>query len=120
GSFDYVGFIARDRRSRKWCNDVFRYYWERARLRANVAEELHGWLRKRPKVIPTFKNIAAGEEIAEEEELISELEDMGLIKQGKLTLLGELVAGKYCMYCGTPSSHGDAFCQTCRRKILEI
>jgi len=120
GSFDYLAFIATDRRSRKWCKDLFRYYWERARLRASVAEELYGWLRERPKAIHAFKSIAAGEEIVDGEELISELENMSLIKQGKLTLLGELVAGKYCMYCGTPNPRGDAFCQTCRRRMPDI
>jgi len=91
GKFDYLGFTATDERSHKWCRDLFQYYWERARNRASVAEKLYRWLEKRPKAIHALKNIAAGKEIVYGKELISELESMGLIKQGKLTKLGDLV-----------------------------
>jgi predicted transcriptional regulator len=30
GKFDYLGFTSKDDRAHKWCNDLFRYYWERA------------------------------------------------------------------------------------------
>jgi predicted transcriptional regulator len=30
GKFDYLGFTSEDDRAREWCNDLFRYYWERA------------------------------------------------------------------------------------------
>lgn len=91
GRFDYLGFTATDKRSHKWCRDLFQYYWERARPRASVAEELYRWIVKRPKAINVLKKIATGKEIVYGKELISELESMGLIKQGKLTLLGDLV-----------------------------
>ena len=31
GSFDLFGFATKDRRARKWCHDIFEYYWERAK-----------------------------------------------------------------------------------------
>lgn len=91
GRFDYLGFTATDERSHKWCRDLFLYYWERARSRANVAEELYRWVKKRPKAVDALKRIAARKEIVNGKGLISELESMGLIKQGKLTRLGDLV-----------------------------
>jgi predicted transcriptional regulator len=30
GKFDYLGFTSKDDETRKWCNDLFMYYWERA------------------------------------------------------------------------------------------
>jgi len=33
GKFDYLGFTSRDAMAHKWCNDLFRYYWERAELK---------------------------------------------------------------------------------------
>ncbi len=119
GTFDHLGFIARDRRSHKWCKDLFQYYWERSPTRASVAEEMYGWLKKRPKAIHAFKNIAAGEEIEGGEELISELENVSLVSQGKLTFIGELISRGFCIYCSTPS-RGDAFCRSCGRKVPEI
>jgi len=91
GSFDYLGFTATDERSRKWCGDLFQYYWERARNRAKVAEELYRWVTETPKASYVLKNIAAGNEIVDGEELISELESRSLVKQGKLTRLGDIV-----------------------------
>ena len=91
GRFDYLGFTATDERSHKLCRDLFQYYWERARSRANVAEELYRRVKKRPKAFYALKKIAARKEIVNGKELILELESMGLIKQGKLTKLGDLV-----------------------------
>jgi len=31
GTFDYLGFTSKDDRALKWCNDLFEYYWERAK-----------------------------------------------------------------------------------------
>lgn len=91
GRFDYLGFTATDERSHKWCRDLFQYYWERAHSRANVVEELYRWVKKRPKAINVLKKVATGKKIAYGKESISELKSMGLIKQGKLTKLGDLV-----------------------------
>ena len=30
GKFDYLGFTSKNDRAHKWCDDLFRYYWERA------------------------------------------------------------------------------------------
>ena len=30
GAFEYLGFTSKDDRAFKWCNDLFKYYWERA------------------------------------------------------------------------------------------
>lgn len=91
GRFDYLGFTATDERPHKWCKDLFQYYWERAPTRASMVEELYRWIKKRPKAIYVLKKIAARKEIVNGKELISELESVGLTRQGKLTLLGDLV-----------------------------
>ena len=90
GRFDYLGFTSKDERAHKWCKDLFLYYWEKARPRAIVVEELYWWVKKRPNAINTLKQIASGE-VVYEKDLISELESMCLIKYGKLTRLGNLV-----------------------------
>lgn len=91
GRFDYLGFTATDENSLKWCSDIFQYYWEKARDRAKAVEELYVWAKKRPKVASALKKIAVGKEIVNRKEVISELDRMGLTKQGKLTKLGDLV-----------------------------
>ena len=91
GRFDYLGFAMTDEKSHQWCRDLFQFHWERARDRGRVAGELYEWLKKRPKALNVFRAIAAEEEIAAGEELISELESLGLVKKGKLTKLGDVV-----------------------------
>lgn len=91
GKFDYLGFTSKDERSHKWCRDLFQYYWERARNRGSVVEELYRWAKKRPRAIYALKNIATGKEFVYEKDLISEFERLALTNQGKLTLLGLFV-----------------------------
>ena len=31
GGFDYLGFTSRDEKTLKWCNELFQYYWNRAK-----------------------------------------------------------------------------------------
>lgn len=59
--------------------------------RAYVAKELHSWVKKRPKAIHALENTAAEKKIAHRNELVLKLESTGLIKQGKLTRLGDIV-----------------------------
>ncbi len=89
--FDYLGFTAKDERAHKWCQDLFQYYWERAHNRTKLAEELFNWVTQRPKATHAFRKIAAGESIEEGEEFISQFEGLGLLKQGQLTKLGDIV-----------------------------
>ncbi len=91
GRFDYLGFAATDKRSHKWCRDLFQYYWDRARDRNSVVRELYRWVKKRPNAINAIKKIAAGEKLENQKELISELESRALTRQGKLTILGRYV-----------------------------
>jgi predicted transcriptional regulator len=91
GRFDYLGFAAKNDRSHNWCHDLFQYYWQRARSRKSIVEELYEWIKKRPKVIHVLEEIAKGAKIAHGKELISELESKILIKQGKLTLTGDFL-----------------------------
>jgi predicted transcriptional regulator len=37
GKFDCLGFTSKDDKALKWCNDLFRYYWERAKLKHELA-----------------------------------------------------------------------------------
>ncbi len=94
GRFDYLGFAVTDEKSHKWCRDLFQFHWERARDRGRVAGELYEWLRKRPKAVNVLRRTAVEEEVAAGEELISELESLGLMKKGKLTKLGDIVYGR--------------------------
>ncbi len=92
--FDYLGFTAADKRSHKWCRDLFRYYWRRAQPREILIDELCSWIERRLPVLNTLRKIAAGKEISWGKEVISELEDNYLINQGKLTILGLRVLAK--------------------------
>ena len=91
GRFDYLGFATTDERAHKWCQDLFQYYWERARSRESIVEELHSWIKNRPRAIHALREIAEGKKTAYREDLVSELESVGLVKQGRLTMLGEFV-----------------------------
>ena len=94
GRFDYLGFTSTDERAHKWCTDIFQYYWKRSRSRGSMAEELYRWIKKRPKAVHVLESIATGTEILHGEEAVSELESASLIKEGKLTILGDLVYAK--------------------------
>lgn len=94
GGFDYLGFTSKDERTHLWCSDVFNYYWNRARDRYTVAEELLRWIRNRPEAISVLRRVAAGKAVLEGKELILELENTHLLKNEKLTLLGRLVHEK--------------------------
>jgi len=91
GKFDYLGFTSKDEQAHKWCRDMFHFYWERAAIRTRVVEELYVWLKDRPKVIFALKRIAEGEEVEDEKESIPELENAGLARKGKLTILGQIL-----------------------------
>jgi len=30
GEFDFLGFSSEDERARRWCRDLFEFFWERA------------------------------------------------------------------------------------------
>ncbi len=94
GRFDYLGFTSKDERFHKWCRDLFQHYWEGACNRGSIVEELYRLVKERPKAIYTLKRIAAGKEIVNREDVISELEGMRLIRQGKLTILGDILYNK--------------------------
>lgn len=36
GEFDYLGFTSKEPRVLKWCHDIFRYYWDRAKTKLLV------------------------------------------------------------------------------------
>jgi len=91
GKFDYIGFTSTDEKSHKWCEDLFKYYWERASGREEVAEELYRIIKKKPNAISVLRKIASKETITHGKELVPELEHIHLIKQGELTKIGEIV-----------------------------
>ena len=57
----------------------------------SMAGRPYRWLKERPEAIDALKNIVTRRKIINGKKLISELEDMGLIRQGKLTILGDIV-----------------------------
>ncbi|MFB0522699.1 MAG: helix-turn-helix transcriptional regulator [Candidatus Bathyarchaeia archaeon] len=91
GRFDYLGFTSTDERAQRWCKDLFQYYWERSHSREGVAEELLEWIRNRPEAIYALESIAAGEDILHGRDYVPELERRFLVKEGKLTILGDIV-----------------------------
>jgi predicted transcriptional regulator len=92
GKFDYLGFSARSERAHKWCRDLFQYYWDKARSRQTLVEELHKWIMKRPDAIRVLKDVAAGKRATHARELLSELQSKWLVKDGELTIIGDLVS----------------------------
>ncbi len=86
GKFDYVGFLASDKRAHAWCLDLFQHYWKRAVPRARILEELYTWIKERPRAIRALKEIAQGEQITDER-LLLEFEERGLMSQERLTTL---------------------------------
>jgi predicted transcriptional regulator len=92
GKFDYLGFSARSERAHKWCRDLFQYYWDKARSRQTLAAELHKWIMKRPDAIRVLKDVAAGKRATHARELLSELQSKWLVKDGELTIIGDLVS----------------------------
>jgi predicted transcriptional regulator len=91
GRLDYLGFTSEDERARKWCGDIFKYYWERTEPRSEVVERLINWLEDKPRAVNALKDIVAGKDTLDEEESALALEDRGLARRGKLTILGLLV-----------------------------
>lgn len=57
----------------------------------SMAGRPYRWLKERPKAIEVLRKIASGKEIKNGKELISELENMHLVMQGRMTILGDIV-----------------------------
>ena len=91
GRFDYLGFSTKDEQGHKWCEDLFKYYWKRTLSRRSLGEEHYNWIKKRPEAVEIFVNVVTGKDVSNDEELLSELEGKSLIKQGKSTILGDIV-----------------------------
>jgi hypothetical protein len=94
GRFDYLGFSSANGRAHKWCRDLFEYYWGRARSREGMAEELYEWIRNKPEALYVLESIAAGRDILHGRDCVPELERRLLVKEGKLTILGDLVRAR--------------------------
>jgi predicted transcriptional regulator len=88
GKFDYRGFLCKNEDSLKWCADLFQHYWERARPVKSVVDELHLWVTKRTETLNVFCKVAKEKRVTEGKELMQELEQKGLIAQGRLTYVG--------------------------------
>lgn len=91
GRFDYLGFSSEDEQSHKWCKDIFKYYWKRTHNRTTLGEELYNWIKERPEAVDVLVNIVTGKDISNDKELLSALEGKSIIKQGKSTILGDMV-----------------------------
>lgn len=89
--FDYLGFSSRDRKTNSWCRDLYKCYWNRAKSRSKIVEQLVTWIKKKPDAINALKNIAEGKDMVHKPEIISELEKMSLVNNGKLTVLADFV-----------------------------
>jgi predicted transcriptional regulator len=91
GKFDYFGFATTDKRAHKWCLDLFHHFWRCSLPHSQVIEELYRWVKERPEVIQIFKRMVKDQRVKYNKELIPKLESMGLIKQGSMTRLGDIV-----------------------------
>lgn len=88
---DYLGFSGTGERSHRLCREIFEHYWKGACPSSSVAEELYGWLKNRRDAIALMRNIAKGKDSVINKELAAELESAGLIRKGKLTMLGDIL-----------------------------
>lgn len=91
GGFDYLGFTSTEEGFHKWCGDLFDFHWGRARSRASIVEELYDWVKGRPGAVDVLNCIATEKEATTGDKIIPELESKGLIEEGVLTLVGEIV-----------------------------
>jgi predicted transcriptional regulator len=91
GKFDYFGFATTNRRAHKWCLDLFHHFWRGSLPQSQVIEELYRWAKERPEVIQILERMIKDQEIKYNKELIPKLESMGLIKEGSVTRLGDIV-----------------------------
>ena len=94
GKFDYLGFASADGRAHKWCRDLSEYYWGRARSREGMAQDVLEWIRNKPEAIYVLESIAAGRDILHGRDWVPELERRLLVKEGKLTILGDIVRAR--------------------------
>jgi predicted transcriptional regulator len=88
GKFDYQGFVCKDENSLTWCRDLFQHYWERARTLKSVIDELSRWVMKRTGALRVLRKVATETKGTQGEELIPELQQKGLMVDGKLTWIG--------------------------------
>ncbi len=91
GKFDYLGFTSVDKRVQRWCRDLFKYYWRRSPSREDKAEEILEWIRNKPEAIYVLESIATGKDIRHRKDYIQELERRFLVREDKLTILGDIV-----------------------------
>ena len=91
GRFDYLGFTSTDDRAHTWCKTLFQDQWEEAIDRKIIAQKLCEWIKDKPKMFQTLKKIEAKKDISNEEDSVSELEKMSLIKDGRLTISGDML-----------------------------
>jgi len=52
------------------------------------------WLKRNPKAIAVLRKVSAKEEIMNETTWLAQLENMGLVRQGRLTVLGDIVLAR--------------------------
>jgi predicted transcriptional regulator len=91
GRFDYLGFTSKEEQTHQWCFDIFNHYWEKAVNRQTIVDELCQQIEKMPNIVNLLEKIAARKEVTDQRELVLQLDNMRLTKQGKLTALGRLV-----------------------------
>jgi len=60
----------------------------------SMAASVYRWLKGKPEAIDTLRNIAAKKEVIDGKQLVSELEKKGLVKQGELTVLGDILCAR--------------------------
>ena len=94
GKFDYQGFSGDSVRLHKFCEDLFNYYWDAAKNRSVVVDELYKWINKNQDALKVFKQIAEKGELVNHEKLVTSLENNGLIVEDGLTHLGDIVNSK--------------------------
>jgi predicted transcriptional regulator len=88
GKFDYKGFICKDENSLKWCGNLFQHYWEKARTLESVIDERYRWITKRTEMLKILRKVAKETKITQGEELTLEIQQRGLMADGKLTWIG--------------------------------
>jgi len=87
GKMDYLGFRAEDDNAKKWCADIFNYYWGLSTPRSKLVDEAARWLIKNQDALDALRAINEGE-TPEGERVLAELSEHKLLVGGNITVTG--------------------------------
>jgi len=87
GKMDYLGFRSEDDNAKKWCADIFKYYWGISTPRSDLVDEAIRWLIKNQGALDALRAIYEGK-TPDGEKVLAELSEHSLIVGEKITVTG--------------------------------